>query len=180
MYEKEKLEEAQYFYQRILDEKENPKVLKFIVSAFLSASRSVMQYANEETKCDKSAKQWYDNCMAKSSILTYFKNKRNTNIHSAPAVPSTSVTVEVGTRRVGVKELPASYKVIREGEVIKEGVIDTDQPPPSPKTDASVKATYRHEFKDWPGPEDVITLCKMCLDELEKVVQDGVSKGFIT
>jgi hypothetical protein len=58
-----------------------------------------------------------------------------------------------------------------------------EKPKPKPKQkkptgSAESKTTFR--FNDWTGDEDVLTLCERYIQELEKVVKDGISKGFIT
>ena len=56
--------------------------------------------------------------------------------------------------------------------------IETKQKSKKSKTSVVSKSTYR--FNDWDGNEDVLTLCESYLKELKKIVQDGVSKAFIT
>ena len=84
MNERHKLEEARYFLQRMRDEHETPRHFRFELSAFLGAARSVLQYALEEAKGKAGGKRWYDQMVAQEPILTYFKDKRDANIHSAP------------------------------------------------------------------------------------------------
>jgi hypothetical protein len=57
--------------------------------------------------------------------------------------------------------------------------------PPShlPISQAAAPATATVEytrFVDWPGSEDLMTLCKLYLDELKAVVADGQAQGFVT
>ena len=35
-------------------------------------------------------------------------------------------------------------------------------------------------LKDWAGPEDAMTLCQKCIDELDDLVKDGIKQGFLT
>lgn len=50
MHELEKLKEAGYFARRMEASINDPKAFQYELSAFLSAARSVLQYAFEETK----------------------------------------------------------------------------------------------------------------------------------
>jgi hypothetical protein len=34
-------------------------------------------------------------------------------------------------------------------------------------------------FDDWKGPEDVITLCELCVQQLKRIVADGQNAGFL-
>jgi hypothetical protein len=37
-----------------------------------------------------------------------------------------------------------------------------------------------YKFDDWNGNEEVLELCQKYLQELERLIDDGVSKGFIS
>lgn len=50
MNEKDKLEEARWFYAEMVKRQENRKIFKYNLSAFLSSARSVMQYSLKEAK----------------------------------------------------------------------------------------------------------------------------------
>jgi hypothetical protein len=77
MKEYEKLEEARYFYDRMIEVqkneiKNNRKFFTYNFSAFLSASRSVLQYMCDEIKrkmeptAKQEAKTWYEEKMVAS------------------------------------------------------------------------------------------------------------------
>src|ERR1051325_3352821 len=84
MNELKKLQEARYFYTKMIDEQQNKDKFLYNLSAFLSAARSVLQYAKEEVKNKPSGQNWYDNLMNSSRILKFFKDKRDLNIHEKP------------------------------------------------------------------------------------------------
>ncbi len=87
MYEGRKIEEAQYFYCQMCKELSNKKFFIYNLSAFLSAARSVIQYANKEVKLKDGGLDWYDNTINSSPILTFFRNERDCNIHDRPTNP---------------------------------------------------------------------------------------------
>lgn len=91
MNEKEKLEEDRYFLSRMVDEQEDRKVFVYNLSAFLSASRSVMQYAQKEAGKKKEGHEWYTS----SALLSYFREKRGYNIHTAPFDPKKHVNIQI-------------------------------------------------------------------------------------
>jgi len=95
---KKKLDEAKYFYDRMVEVqkteiKHNREYFTYNFSAFLSASRSVLQYMCTEIKQKKDpaakqeAKKWYEGKMAASPNLRFFKGKRDINIHTTPIMP---------------------------------------------------------------------------------------------
>lgn len=120
MNELEKIREADYFLGRMTEEREIHDAFRFNLSAFLSASRSVLQYALKAARQQPGGQAWYEAHIGASKILTFFKGKRDVNIHIEP-VPfradiavhaseqirlSESLTIEIfeGGRLVGRHE----------------------------------------------------------------------------
>lgn len=175
-----KIKEAGYFLARMKDEKDNRENFEFNLSAFLSAARSVLQYTFEDTKKAKTDEmKWYESSVSGSSIVGYFKDKRDTNIHEERIRPRKDSEITI-TESAGVKE-SLSAKIKRaDGNVEEKTILDdteTKQKPKKSKTSVVIKSTYR--FNDWNGVGDVLNLCESYIKELKKIVQDGVSKGFI-
>jgi len=182
MNEKEKLEEARYFYAEMVKQQEDRKVFKYNLSAFLSAARSVMQYACDEVDPKKGGKnggqKWYNDWMNSSGVLRFFRDKRNFNIHTDPIDPRKHVK---GHSAVVIRVYTSSHiKVTDKNGKVKEEREIKEKPKPYEGPKSSVKSEFRYEFDDWKEPEDSITVCKMYIQELEKVVQDGINNEFIT
>jgi len=179
MNEKEKLEEARYFYAEMVKHQEDRKVFNHNLSAFLSAARSVMQYARKEVWTKKNGgKKWYNDWMESSYVLKFFRDKRNVNIHDALIDPREHVkghsTVVLHVSISSHGKVTDKNGKVREEREIKE------EPKPRKAPKSSTKSEFMYEFNDWEGSEDLITVCKVYIRKLEKVVQDGISKGFIT
>lgn len=178
MKELTKLAEAKYFYDRMLAEFDNRENLTYNLSAFLSAARSVLQYALKEVRAKTGGQQWYDEHIAKSSVLSFFKDKRDINIHfeSVKPVQHTKITA---TATVYVS---ASVHVVhrdKNGNVLYESPPEVTKPKPrEPEPPPVVRTEYR--FADWTGSEDLITLSQMYLDELHRVVEDGIRRSLLT
>ena len=178
MSKKAKIKEAEYFFSRMKEEQENKAHFNFNLSAFLTATRSVLQYAEKEAKAKKGGQQWYGIHMKKSRVLKYFRCKRNFNIHTAPIDPRTDHTIKI-EEPVYVKDLKPRV-TLGEGEKTKSKD-SSEMPKPEPKkTKSTLESGSVHRFKDWPGNGDIIPLCEIYIQELKKVVQDGIRKGFIT
>jgi len=177
MNEKKKLEESRYFLSKMERAQDETFEFKCNLSAFLSASRSVLQYAHEETKDTKSKVKWYESTVSKEPILKFFKDKRDINIHQQPISPSAKTTIGIH-RTVNIS---ASVSVVvkdKEGNIKSEYHSKPSQTPPKMKPPETTK-TVTYYFSDWTGDEDVITLCKKYLDKLEKLVNDGIRQGHI-
>ncbi|TET68168.1 MAG: hypothetical protein E3J56_11730 [Candidatus Aminicenantes bacterium] len=179
MNKKSKIKEAEYFLVRMKAEQDNKEQFEFNLSAFLSAARSVLQYAFEEVKKARTREmKWYENSVSGSPIIGFSKDKRDNNIHIEPVKPQADYSHEASAV---IEFSGSSEDEVRDknGKVVAQG--SSEKPTKKsekPKTSAVDEVKYK--FRDWPGNEDVLTLCERYIQELEKVVQDGVSKGYIT
>ena len=89
MHERKKLEETRYFYSKMNDSLNQREEFCYNLSAFLSSARSALQYALKECS-SKGKQQWYDSQIKSSPVLTFFKDKRDINIHTEPIQPQTN------------------------------------------------------------------------------------------
>ena len=177
MYEESKLNEARYFYSRMVSETDNRQNLLFDLSAFLSAARSVLQYALKEAQNKSGGQQWYDNQVASSGVLTFFRDKRDINVHTQPIQVNQHISIQL-TDVVHISDSIHIKKFDQNGKLIGEYYSEPSQPPPM--HDIPPIVSDRFTFPDWIGNEDVLQLCDLYLKQLECAVVDGQSKGFLT
>lgn len=178
MYEKSKLKEAGYFYSRMVSETDNRDNLLFDLSAFLSAARSVLQYAFKEAQTKSSGgQQWYENHITSSKVLAFFRDKRDINVHTQPVLVNQHTSIQ-STEVVRSSESIHIKKFDQTGRLIGEYSSEPSEPPPAPEIPP--KVTHRFTFPDWSGTEDVLQLCHLYLNELQRVVEDGQNNGFLT
>lgn len=178
MNEMTKIAEAQYFYNRMLAEFNNRENFTHNLSAFLSAARSVLQYALEEARTKTGGQQWYDGCISCSPILAFFKDKRDINIHREPVKPVQHTKITA----TATLHISASVQVVhrdKDGNVLYESPPEITKPKPRKSEPPTVVET-EYRFKDWSGDEDLLTLSELYLDELRKVVKDGMHRSFIS
>jgi len=178
MYEKDKIIEAEYFYSRMSQEQNDRDAFRHNLSAFLSAARSVLQYALKEAETKTGGKQWYDTQVSGYPALKFFKDKRDINIHASPVQFRQDVNVHITETVRGIASV--SF-VVRD----KDGNIksqSSEEPPPPvvrvPETPPIV--TYHFFFDDWSGDEDILTVSQTYLDNIKSIVADGVQKGFLS
>ena len=179
-HERKKLAEAHYFYSQMLREINDREKFSYNLSAFLTAARSVLQYALKEASTRNGGKQWYHNHITASSVLSFFRLKRNFNIHTAPvtALQHTDLTVQSSVIFTGATSF---VHLDGDGNVLDASPPAQSKPEPiskQPEPPAEVKNYYT--FPDWEGKEDVVTLCKTYLEDLQRVIQDGIQRGFLT
>lgn len=173
MHEREKLREAKYFYSRMREEQLNVEYFKHNLSAFLSSARSVLQYALSEAQ-RKRRQSWYDECISNSTILTFFKDTRDINIHIEPIISKAQHKLEY-TLSLSPSLLTTLSAKGAKGNIIQQSF--SDEPESKPKEPAVQEITYT--FADWKGSEDVLTLCQKYIQELEHVVSDGIKENVI-
>lgn len=179
-HEKEKLAEARHFYTQMLKEVGDREKFTYNLSAFLSSARSVLQYALEEAKTKKGGQQWYDNHVTASPVLSFFRDKRDFNIHIGPITPTQYSELIVHCTVHAIVSTSLAH-------LHGNGKILYQSPPeiPEPRAEATkVESpgggeTY-YRFVDWQGSEDVMTLCEEYFDESQRIVEDGIQNGFLT
>ena len=177
MYEQEKLDEARHFLSRMVASTDQPKTFGYELSAFLSAARSVLQYALEEAKGKSGGQAWYDAQVSGNAVVKFFRDKRDVSIHYQPIVPATAVNIGL-TDVIHVSDSASIGVISQEGNVVGDA---TTAPESAPRQEPpSSVSFYSYTFTDWTVSEDVPTFCWIYLSAVEAVVNDGVAKGYLS
>lgn len=178
MYEKDKINEAEYFYSRMKQEQTDRDAFRYNLSAFLSAARSVLQYALKEAEIKAGGKQWYDSQVSNYPVVKFFKDKRDINIHANPVQFRQNVNVHITETVRGIASV--SFIVRDKNGNIKSQGSDASPPQPIKAPETSSIVTYQFFFDDWLGGEDIITISKTYLDNVKRIVECGMQKGFLS
>jgi hypothetical protein len=180
MHEADKLEEAEYFLKQMASIGEDRKANRHNLSAFLSAGRSVLQFARKEATSKPGGNAWYDTQVAANPVVIFFRDRRDVSIHEKTVSPTKELQVHI--EETLYTDDTTNAVVILDGGIARSEPRqhssrpgETNVPRPSSVT---VSETYR--FSEWNGAEDVPTLCVMYLAELRRIVVDGQSKGYLT
>ena len=155
MDEAEKLREAAYFLGRMREAQaeRSEAVFRFELSAFLSAGRSVLQYACEEAK-RAGQQQWYQQAVVSDPCIPFLKEERDANIHDRPVAPMTVDSVSSsafggppetateyflldwpgveGAVSLAERYLAALERIVSDG--LAKGVLTTDSPVRRPRS----------------------------------------------
>lgn len=171
---REKLLEAKYFLDRMIEKQSERDFFQYNLSAFLSAARSITFFMQEEYGKANGFDQWYTNKqthMRADKTTRFLNDKRVMTIHQKPVKPAAHVKV-TASATVGIN-VSASAIVTR-----ANGTVEKIGPEPKPKLElksAPVKPEtvtewqwYFHEIKD----KDVVTLCKEHIRKLEDLVEE--------
>lgn len=177
MNETRKLAEAQHFLSHLAPSAPNTNAFAFELSAFLSAARSVLQYALEEAKTRSGGQAWYDAQVKSAPEIKYFKDKRDLSIHVQPVEPNRHINVSE-TASVSFHESLSIKLIDLHGNVVEERNVDSPAPPTELASKSSVSISYH--FSDWPGAEDVEILCHRYFAAIKAVVIDGQANGFLS
>jgi len=178
MHEKDKIIEAEYFYSRMKQEQHDRDAFRHNLSAFLSAARSVLQYALKEAETKTGGKQWYDTQVSSYPALKFFKDKRDINIHASPVQFRQHVNIHI-TETLRVFE-SVSFVVRDKDGNIKSQSPEEPPPPPVKVPETPPITTYHFFFDDWSGGEDIFTVSQIYLANIKSIVADGVQKGFLS
>jgi hypothetical protein len=175
MHEKKKFKEAVFHFDEMKKNASNPTAFEFCLSAFLSASRSVLQYARAELEKNSERLKWYDSYFSKHPILKFFRDKRNTNIHRTPVTPLTGLNYKgkISFTLYGYANDNAQKVNTPHNNAFSE------QKPTNSNIDAKFMG-YTYKFDDWTGSEDVILLCQQYIKELSDFILEAQRKGYIT
>jgi hypothetical protein len=180
MHEDLKIAEAQHFLQELIrSAPRDPAVTRYSVSAFLSAARSALQYALEETKCKPGGQSWYDSSVNGDPVVKFLKDSRDINIHERPVPMRTHTTIGIGQGALTLSSTSPTVLISRGDQVI-EWAAPPPQIPPLPSMMEPPPTSHTYEFKDWAGPEDVVALCTRYLAEIRRIVDDGRVRGFLS
>ncbi|MFW5795102.1 MAG: hypothetical protein ACOCV1_06420 [Bacillota bacterium] len=180
MEEREKLKEAKYFFNKMKNSyiDDNFKEFKFNLSAFLSSARSILQYTYKKAK-RKSMLAKYNNLVSGNPILSFFKDKRNLNIHEEPIKPTKQVNVDV-IAKITVSESVTLKKYNKKGELIETIKNKTNEDNSKTNNESSSpKTSIKYIFNDWSGNEDIIELSKKYINELNLFINDANNKGLL-
>jgi hypothetical protein len=174
VYEDAKLREAEHFFAQL---RIGSASLGFDLSAFLTATRSVLQYVEREVRADTLGRAWYQESVTRRSVVKFLKDKRDVNIHERPV----GVDMRVGVATGDVCIVGESVRVvIRNAQTGEEHVFQSVADPATPPTLPKDACPVVYEFADWAGPEDVFVLCGEYLAEIRRIVADGRSRGYLT
>lgn len=153
-----KLEEAAFFLE-LMKRAAEKRPFSYFLSAFLSAARSVLQYAHRETEVNPTAWKWYADAMAGSMLFQFFKEERNLNIHERPVAPTGHYVMLAETGR---------FQARFSGEAPAVQAVAPSRP--------NMRTFY---IADW-QPETVEEVSDRYLAELRKLIEEGVRLGYVS
>jgi hypothetical protein len=172
----DKIQEVEYFYSRMIKEKENREDFRYNLSAFLSAGRSVLQYSREVARINPGGQKWYDDRIKKDKYFGYFRDKRNLNMHEKPPRVNRDYKINMLPEKIYIGEA-ATFTIKDKNGNTKISTSTKTQPINNAIGEGLIESSY--SFDDWIGPEDIFQMCGDYLVSLRKFIIDGKEKGFL-
>jgi len=167
---KEKLLEAKYFLERMIENRANRDAFKYNLSAFLSAARSVTLIMQKEFGNVLGFADWYavqKSKMATDDKMKILDDKRDVTIHQEPIRPRAHVFVSI-TDHINVTDSVSVHVIRADGTIERHN--STPSPPPAPnETESTVE--WRWYFDEIPNI-DVIEVCREHISKLESIVAE--------
>jgi hypothetical protein len=172
-----KLQEARYFLRRMDEEIADPEIFRYHVSAFLSAARSVCQYACKEASASGSGAKWYQAYVTGNHLLSFFKTERDLNIHTRPVALGGNVDVYAAdSARLSDQATATTFDA--QGELTQTASSLPEDP--DPVGEPPLHLVFRYEFADCHDPDEVPLLCRRYLATVEALVVEGRRLHFVS
>ena len=174
-----KINEAEYLLRSLKQARADE--IRYVLSAFLSAARSALQYALEEAKTKPNGQAWYDNEVKADPLTKFLKDTRDVNIHDRPIPVTVSATM-----RATVSASVSVSAVIISGKTGERTEVPASLPQSPPVAEQVGAADQRRATVDaysltgWAGNESVLPLCERYLAEIRRIVGNGRALGFLS
>jgi hypothetical protein len=170
-----KLFEAKYFFERMLEYQTQHIPFKHNLSAFLAAFRSVTFFMQKEYSKAENFLPWYkiqQKQLETNDKMKLLNEKRVMTIHSLPVEPKAQIHVSVHDYLCITEEI--TFEIIHaNGTIEKETSITTEQP--ELPEEIIIDDQWLWYFDDYPS-SDIISVCKECLISLEYITSECESK----
>jgi len=162
---RDKLNEAKFFLEEMRRVSGMPDQFRYMLTAFLAASRSVTQIMQKEFSAKTGFSDWYrkkQKEMEDSHILKYLHRQRSITYHERPVLPYLiSITGQIANSTGMNIVLTGTGSTLD----LTSGFVD--MPTIQPTT------VVRYYFDDIPSKDkDVITICREARDTLEKILDE--------
>jgi len=171
---REKLNEAKYFLNQMIEKQADRDGFKYNLSAFLTAARSVTWFMQNEFGKKRGFKVWYakkQTEMKNDEIMRFLNEKRVKTIHRKPIDPRVNVKVSMHDR-IGLSSSVSIIVTRPDGTIMSRQSKPAKKPTPA-KTENAVE--WGMYFDEMPK-KDIVTVCKEHIVKLDTLAVDCESK----
>ena len=167
---RDRLLEAKYFLERMMEKQSYRDAFKYNLSAFLSAARSVTLIMQKEFNNKPGFAEWYCSQQAKMKADRTMKilcKERNITIHQQPIHPQAHIKASIA-EHITITETVLAVLTHADGTVERYKSASPTTPA-SLQTESTVK--WHWYFEKIPG-DDVVTVCQKYIKEIETIVTE--------
>lgn len=166
---RDKLNEAKFFLEEMRKVSSEPDQFRYMLTAFLAASRSITQIMQKEFSSKSGFSDWYgqkQSEMENNSILKYLHRQRTLTYHERPVLPYPISVIEQIADSTGINIVLTGTGSSLD---LSSGFVTL----PIIQSTTSVK----YYFDDISNKEkDVITICQEAVNAIENIVNECESK----
>lgn len=197
------------FVRNGLDQVTGCYPLEIKLGSFLIYCRSTFQYALKEINesGDLGGKRKYDDYIEQNRILSYFKNLRDSEIHSLAITLQTTITgsspIRLFNKETGIavgekvelnpeslenfnsqkdinSEAKVEYRIAKRLQVTPELIKRFESEGKLEFVEAAKNGVALFETQEFNGTSDLFILCRTYLESIKSFVQHGIKEGLIT
>lgn len=176
-----KLDDAKQQYSDMQANLADQQEFRRHLAAFLSSIRSPLQYIFGASGSVSRMENWYQLKMRNSSILRFFRDERNSDIHATPVRPRGTATVNIQEVVAIGDELVVISVENGRREVIAQVGMTSESTDATPTDNSAPETTFEYLFDNWTATNDpdVMRLCQQCIDEVDLVITEGIKHGYL-
>lgn len=170
-----KIAEAEYHFRQMCECIEGPRdVYLYKLRAFISSSRSVLQYGiRDSKKAGKNSE--YIALLNQFPVVKFFRDIRDLDVHERPIEAQTNESTLVF-------ELVQATSNVEPLDDNDSRWMDPEFEPEQPEVVfiSTLETTHtEYRFHDWKGAENATALCDIYLSRIKQIIHTAKSSGFI-
>lgn len=167
---KQKLLEAKYFLERMIENQAERDAFKYNLSAFLAAFRSVTMIMQKEFDKVPGFADWYkvqqEQMKTDSNKMKLLNTKRTMTIHQQPVQPRAHINISI-TEHITISDSMSAILTRADGTVERYDSVPPESLPTPARAETTVQ--WRWYFDEIPNI-DVVAVCQECMTKLEAIV----------
>lgn len=171
----QKIKEAEYHFRQMCEGTEGPRdEYLYKLRAFLSSSRSVLQYGLTESKRAGRQKE-YIALLDQHPVIAFFKDTRDMDVHEKPVEARAHVSMFVA-------DLVQATNSVEPLDGDDNRWMDPNFEPEQPETEflcTIETSNTEYSFYDWHGTENATALCDIYLLRIKQIINSARSAGYI-
>lgn len=168
----DKISEAAFFLRKLTQSCAADETTKsrYYLSAFLSSSRSSLQYIEDITKRDNKAKNWFKE-QESVEIIFFFRKLRNTTIHSKQTTPKRILDLHI-SEDLAITDGTKPTELAPTATASKPANLLTAQ-------NVSPQDKVSYTLREDELGTNIIEKCNIYITKIHHIYEEGISLGYL-